>query len=59
VRADAAYNLGVALCSLSKFELGIISLKEALDYYESSGQDDEASGTRWQLEQAELGYHPN
>ena len=32
---------------------GIRFLKEALDYFESSGQDDQAGRTRWHLQQAQ------
>jgi tetratricopeptide (TPR) repeat protein len=53
-QANAANNLGVALCSLWMFEPGIKYLSEALTYYEDSGQDDQAGRTRWHLERAKL-----
>lgn len=53
-QANAANNLGVALCSLWMFEPGIKYLSEALKYFEDSGQDDQAGRTRWHLERATL-----
>jgi tetratricopeptide (TPR) repeat protein len=52
-QADAANNLGVALCSLWMFEPGIKCLQEALAYFKSSGQDEQAARTRWHLESAQ------
>ena len=50
--ADAAHNLGKALCRLNVIELGIECLREALAFYESSGQDDRAALTRRELHHA-------
>jgi tetratricopeptide (TPR) repeat protein len=52
-QADAANNLGVALCSLRMFEPGIRFLREGLEYFESSGQEARAARTSWHLQQAE------
>jgi hypothetical protein len=53
-QANAANNLGVALCSLRLFEPGIKYLSEALKYFEDSGQEGQAARTRWHLERATL-----
>ena len=52
-QANSANNLGVALCSLYMFDEGTKFLREAIQYFEASGQDEQASRTRWHLEQAE------
>ena len=51
-RADAANNLAVALCSLRQFEQGIALFDEALQYYDQTGQVDQAARTRWHQNQA-------
>ena len=53
-RADAAKNLAVALCSLREFEKGIGLFDEALEYYDQTGQVDQAARTRWHQNQARL-----
>jgi tetratricopeptide (TPR) repeat protein len=53
-RADAANNLAVALCSLREFEQGIALFDEALQYYDQTGQVDQAARTRSHQEQARL-----
>jgi tetratricopeptide (TPR) repeat protein len=49
-QANAANNLGVTLCSLRLFEPAVKYLSEALQYYEDSGQDDQAGLTQEQLQ---------
>lgn len=51
-RADASNNLAVALCSLRDFEQGIALFDEALEYYDQTGQVDQAARTRWHQNQA-------
>ena len=51
-RADASNNLAVALCSLRDFQRGIELFDEALEYYDQTGQVDQAARTRWHQEQA-------
>ncbi len=51
-RADAANNLAVAMCSLRQFEQGIALFDEALEYYDQTGQVDQAARTRWHQNQA-------
>ncbi|CAM3275207.1 ATP-binding protein [Mycobacterium frederiksbergense] len=51
-RADASNNLAVALCSLRDFERGIALFDEALEYYDQTGQVDQANRTRWHQNQA-------
>jgi len=45
--ADGANNLAVALCSLREFEKGIALFDEALEYFDKTGQVDQATRTRW------------
>lgn len=51
-KADAANNLGVALCSLRMFEEGIRFFEEALEYYDRTDQQDQAARTRWHMGRA-------
>ena len=51
-RADAANNLAVALCSLYEFDQGIALFDEALEYYDQTGQVEQAARTRWHQNQA-------
>lgn len=51
-RANAANNLAVALCSLYEFDRGIALFDEALEYYDQTGQVDQAARTRWHQDQA-------
>ncbi|SHT89673.1 Regulatory protein AfsR [Mycobacteroides abscessus subsp. abscessus] len=51
-RAHAANNLAVALCSLREFKQGIALFDEALEYFDQTGQVDQANRTRWHQSQA-------
>jgi tetratricopeptide (TPR) repeat protein len=51
-RADAANNLAVALCSLRQFQQGIALFDVALEYYDQTGQADQADRTRWHQNEA-------
>lgn len=53
-RAHAANNLAVALCSLRQFEQGIALFDEALEYFDQTGQVDQAAQTRWHQGRARL-----
>jgi tetratricopeptide (TPR) repeat protein len=53
-QADAANNLGVALYMLRQFDASVRFLREAVKYYEDSGQDDQAGRTRLQLQDSVL-----
>lgn len=50
--ADGANNLAVALCSLWEFEKGIALFDEALEYFDQTGQVDQATRTRWHRDRA-------